>query len=63
MSDFGIGNWVRRDEPDTRWHEVESVVAGAAITQCGLRLEPYISNGRGLKVSETTPLDHVCKRC
>ena len=57
-----IGSWVRRDvdpdEENTKWHVVESVVAGAAITRCGRRLEPEV-DGHTLEVSEVEPLTRM----
>lgn len=44
MSELRIGAWVRRDVGanygSTLLHKVESVVAEAAITKCGRRMEP-----------------------
>ncbi|MGV0984964.1 MAG: hypothetical protein ACOYB2_10445 [Limnohabitans sp.] len=54
---LAIGDWVRRDqdtdpsdEDQTKWHLVESVVAGAAITKCGRRMEPVV-DGMKLEVA------------
>lgn len=62
-----IGNWVRRHGRG-KWHVVESVVAGDAITKCGRRMAPR-PGGVGLDVSEVEPLTRMidqpqnCKRC
>ncbi len=62
---MNIGNWVRRNG---KWHLVESVIADAAITRCGRRMEPTASRG-ALEVSEVEPLTRAigqrqnCKRC
>jgi hypothetical protein len=66
-----IGNWVRRDVSGAKWHKVESVVAGAAITACGRRLEQNKAKGPkgALEVSEVEVLTRMigqpqnCKRC
>ena len=58
-----IGDWVRRRG---KWHLVESVVADAAITRCGRRMEPTASRGE-LEVAEheVTRTGHPrdCRRC
>ena len=63
-----IGNWVRRQQSATatltvaipsKWHRVESVVAGAAITRCGKRMEPLLANGKTLQVVQTEPLTRM----
>ncbi len=68
-----IGTWVRREASKHRgagkWHLVESVVADAAITRCGLRLEPQTFAAVGLEHSEVEPLTRLigqpqnCKTC
>ena len=64
-----IGDWVRRRG---KWHLVESIVADAAITRCGRRMEPtasYDGQDVPLEVSEVEPLTRMigqpqnCKRC
>jgi len=62
---FDIGDFVKRDEPGTKWHDVESVVAGAAFTQCGRRLEPTIVGNIGLVVRKNVPKSDPerCARC
>lgn len=52
---MNIGNWVRRRG---KWHLVESVIDGAAITRCGRRMEPKASRG-ALEVSEVEPLTRM----
>ena len=62
-----IGNWVRR--ATGRWHLVESVIADAAITRCGRRMEPTVARGGELEVAEVEPLTRMigqpqnCTRC
>ena len=60
-----VGDYVRREvgpgHRTTKWHLVESVIADAAITKCGRRMEPENTNG-GLDVSKEVPADS-CKRC
>lgn len=61
-----IGNWVRRvyttkSYHTTKWHLVESVVAGAVITRCGRRLEAKTNAkaGNELEVSKVMPLTRL----
>ena len=72
-----IANWVRREGIESRvpgsdrhkWHLVESVVADAAITRCGRRMEPKDARGRALEVAELEPLTRLigqpqnCQAC
>jgi len=64
-----IGQWVRRDRPGTKWHLVESIIADAAITKCGRRMEPQTTIGDNLEVSEVTPFTRLidqpqlCRSC
>jgi hypothetical protein len=64
MVEIAIGKWVRRERPEAKWHVVESVIAGDAITHCGRRMADP-----GLEVSEVEPLTRLigqpqnCKRC
>jgi hypothetical protein len=57
-----IGHWVRRSGKQ-KWHRVESMVAGDAITKCGRRLSSWG------EVSEVQPLTrmigqpHLCRYC
>jgi alpha-ketoglutarate-dependent taurine dioxygenase len=51
---MSIGDWVRRD--GGKWHRVESVIAGAAITRCGRRMEPEVARAGGLDVVHVEPL-------
>lgn len=58
MTAVAVGLWVARwkgDERITKYHLTESVVAGAAFTACGLRMEPVV-HGRDLRVEATMPL-------
>lgn len=48
-----IGRWVRRVVrirdlviPITRWHKVESEIAGRAVTSCGRQLAPRLGTVR-----------------
>lgn len=66
-----IGNWIRREERGTKWHVVESIVAGDAITKCGRRMEPKTRAHpyTALEVSEVMPLTRMidqaqlCRAC
>lgn len=51
-----IGNWVRR--LGGKWHLVDSVIAGDAVTRCGKRMKPRTSDGR-LEVSDVEPLTRM----
>jgi hypothetical protein len=53
---MNIGSWVKRR--GSKWHLVESVVAGAAITRCGRRMEERTSEGE-LEVSSLMPLTRM----
>lgn len=63
---MNIGWWVRR--LGGKWHLVESVIAGAAITRCGRRMEPTNTHG-DLAGSEVEPLTRMigqpqnCRTC
>jgi len=73
MAQPHIGSWARRakririeDGPDRleamgKWHYTESVVAGAAITNCGRRLEPRIPSrpDAELEVADVKPLTRM----
>ena len=54
-----IEDWVRRKGIDGKWHFVESIVADAAITKCGRRLEPHDNRGRPLEKSMGMPLSRA----
>jgi len=73
-----IGDWIRRVRVNTdavfvarsKWHVVESIVAGDAITKCGRRMQPKtLSGGYGLDISEVEPLTRMigqpqlCENC
>jgi hypothetical protein len=73
-----IGNWISRVRLNadlvlvrrSKWHLVESIVAGDAITKCGRRMEPKTrSGGYGLDISEVEPLTRMigqpqlCENC
>jgi len=65
MTEPVIGGWVRRKG---KWHLTESVVAGAAFTRCGRRMEARTADGE-LELSAVEPLTRLigqpqnCKRC
>lgn len=64
MNELHIGDFVKRNTPNTKWHDIESVVAGAAVTRCGRRLEPVIASGAELLTRVTTPEpEERCSRC
>jgi len=73
-----IGNWIKRVRLNTdqvfvarsKWHLVESIVAGDAITKCGRRMAAKtVSGGYGLDISEVEPLTRMigqpqlCENC
>lgn len=62
-----IGSWVRRQigpgNRYPRWHYVESIIEGAAITKCGRRLEPTVPSDGELEVSVWRPDGRFCKKC
>lgn len=63
IDDSDIGNVVRRgNRPEQENHLIQSVVAGAAITKCGRRMEPRDRDGNEL-VSVRTSTTVTCKRC
>jgi hypothetical protein len=61
-----IGSWVRRK--GGKWHEVESVIDGDAVTQCGRRMD-RVNRAGELQVSEVMPLTRMigqpqnCRYC
>jgi len=61
-----IGQFIRRYDRD-RWHLVESIVAGDAITRCGRRMEAKTRSVPpvGLEVSDAVPSPDavLCKNC
>lgn len=68
MSDLAIGTWVRRR--GQKYHLVESIVAGDAVTACGRRMDRYKPWIRGeLYVLDTMPLTRaigqpqLCRLC
>ena len=64
-----VGQWVIRVSYGTQYrtisliHKVESVVAGAAITKCGRRMEPVDKEGNELETINFKPETGLCKRC
>lgn len=64
---LAIGSWVRRARLH-KWHLVESVIAGDAVTRCGRRMDRGTGSGGGLEVFEamatrTNEVGAMCKRC
>lgn len=56
MTAFAIGDWVKRGRG--KWHLVESVIDGDAITRCGRRMVER--NGKGeLQASPVEPLTRM----
>lgn len=51
-----IGQWIQRH--GGKWHRVESVVAGDAITTCGRRMRNEI----GFEASDVKA-EPACKQC
>lgn len=60
---FTIGDWVVRARGGFTWHAVESVVAGAAVTRCGRRMEPTTPSGGDLVISLALGPWPRCMRC
>lgn len=63
-----IGGAVRRaGRVEAKWHLVESVVAGAAITRCGRRMEPWswtsLQSAEGEAASLFLEGPSACQRC
>lgn len=64
---MNIGSWVRRT--GGKWHLVESIVAGDAITHCGRRMDRVTLTGGELAVSDVMPLTRLigqpqlCRLC
>ena len=58
-----IGTWVRR--ASGKWHATESVIAGAAITHCGRRLEPRDTDEHSdvMPLTRAIGQPQLCKRC
>ena len=57
--ELAIGQWVRRvGEDEGKWHLVDSVISGAAITNCGRRMEALVDN-RPLETSDVKPLTRM----
>jgi len=60
-----IGNWIRRNRAAAKWHIVESVVSGDAITRCGRRMR----NEAPFTLSIVEPLTRLigqpqnCRQC
>ena len=61
-----IGDVVRRVKAGAKWHLVESVVAEAAVTKCGRRMERVtVVDQTPLEVDEPAPAASPddCVRC
>lgn len=50
-----IGDWVRRRRVGAKWHVVESVIAGDAVTRCGRRMRDH-SADHPIAPLERTPV-------
>ena len=51
-----IGNWVKR--PRGKWHLIETIIAGDAVTKCGRRMDRTNADGK-LEVSDVMPLTRM----
>lgn len=64
-----IGSWIKRKIAYAKWHLVESIVDGDAITKCGRRMDKITPGGRGLEVRDVMPLTRMigqpqnCSNC
>lgn len=56
-----IGEWVRRQRAGAKWHAVESVIAGDAVTHCGRRMRPKTATHvvTPLQISPVMPLTRM----
>ena len=63
---MNIGDWARRR--GQKYHRVESVIAGDAVTSCGRRMDRVTASGE-LQVSAVMPLTRMigqpqnCRQC
>ena len=66
---MNIGDWVQRQYDTKRYrtgkpHLVESTIDGAAITNCGRRLEPHTDAQSPNRLVIVTPTDdEKCEQC
>ena len=68
-----IGSWVKRNRSGGKWHLVESIITGDAITRCGRRMPeqaaPWAGGTGKLDVSPVMPLTRMigqpqlCRTC
>lgn len=56
-----VGSWVK-NEPGQKWHIVESLVAGDAVTRCGRRLADPFAETADVEPL-TTDQFQLCRRC
>lgn len=70
MIELKIGTWVRREYDtkqyaQTKAHRVESVVADAAITRCGRRMEQHTNALVPNRLVQVVPLNPEmrCRAC
>jgi len=58
---MNVGDWVRRQRSGAKWHLVESVIAGDAVTNCGRRMRPRSATHAiaPLQVSPIMPLTRM----
>jgi hypothetical protein len=59
MTDYVIGQWVRRPGKRSKWHLVESDVADRAVVRCGKQMIAVTRSGGELQVSEVMPLTRM----
>lgn len=53
---MSIGNWIRRVRG--KWHLIESLIEGDAVTRCGRRIGPTTGQGM-LMFSDVMPLTRM----
>ncbi len=60
-----VGNWARRTGSDaTKWHLVESVIAGDAVTRCGRRMrDPLDQISPVEQLTRMIGQPQNCKKC
>ena len=57
-----IGQWVRRS--GTKWHLIDSVVAGDAFTRCGRRMrDPGLETSDNMPLTRMIGQPQLCKQC
>jgi hypothetical protein len=59
-----IGEWVRLKRPGRRWHLVESVIAGDAVTKCGRRFpDPSFDTSTVMVLTRMIGQPQNCRYC